>query len=226
MEGLLRSAMDAVPDLELRVDEVLACDQRVIAVRQTWRGHTLDGGGEFEIPIGVVGVVEDGMFVSGDQFDYDERRAMIARYAELGGGLSRLGHRAPERHFAEFARTYARGDPEAVAELYAEDWSLTDHRQLGWEELRGRDAIAAAVDTANRNSLDMRLEVDEVIACDERVIAARVAYRGHTIEGGGAYEISVGQVSRLSDDGLWLSADQYDADQREAMLGRYAELAG
>ncbi len=222
-EALLRSIFAVMPDARIELEEVLTCDERVIAARLTWRGHAADGGGEMAVAVGLVNVIEQGRMRSTDLYHPDDRKAMIARYAELGGGLSMLGDRAPERHFAEFARSYALGDAEMVLEQYATDWGMTDHRQLGWGELRGRDAVAAAVVAAYEGSLDMRLEVDEVIACDERVIALRVAYRGHTIDGGGAWEIPVGQVAVLC-NGMWQSAHQYDADDREAMLARYAEL--
>jgi ketosteroid isomerase-like protein len=224
-EELLQSVFAIMPDARIELEEVLACDERVTVMRQTWRGHAADGGGEMAVPLGFVNVIEQGRMRSTELYHPDDRKAMIARYAELGGGLGLLGDRPPERHFAVFARSYARGDPEGVLEQYAEDWTMTDHRQLGWGELRGRDAVAAAVVAAYEGSLDMRLDVDEVIACDERVIALRAAYRGHTVDGGGAWEIPVGQVSLLGDDGLWLSVDQYDADDRETMLARYAELA-
>jgi hypothetical protein len=68
------------------VDEVLACDDRLVAFTMTWRGSGADGGGELALPIGNVYVVEGGRVAHLDQYDPDDRRAMIARYAELGGG--------------------------------------------------------------------------------------------------------------------------------------------
>jgi hypothetical protein len=68
------------------VDEVLACDDRLVAFTMTWRGSGADGGGELALPIGNVYVVEGGRVAHLDQYDPDDRQAMIARYAELGGG--------------------------------------------------------------------------------------------------------------------------------------------
>jgi hypothetical protein len=75
------------PDPRIEMEEVLACDERVIAMRATVRGTRSDGR-EFEIPLGLVDVVEDGLFVSVDRYDSENRDAMLARYTELGGSLA------------------------------------------------------------------------------------------------------------------------------------------
>jgi len=73
-------------DLRIEMDEVLACDERVIAMRATVRGTSPDGR-QFEVALGLVDVVEDGLFVSADRYDAESRDAMLTRYAELGGTL-------------------------------------------------------------------------------------------------------------------------------------------
>ena len=74
-------------DLRIEMEEVLACDERVIAMRATVRGTSPDGQ-PFEVPLGLVDVIEDGLFVSADRYDAENRAAMLARYTELGGSLA------------------------------------------------------------------------------------------------------------------------------------------
>ncbi len=75
------------PDVRIEMDEVLACDERVIAMRATVRGTSPDGQ-PFEVLLGLVDVIEDGLFVSADRYDAENRDAMLARYIELGGLLA------------------------------------------------------------------------------------------------------------------------------------------
>jgi hypothetical protein len=74
-------------DVRIEMEEVLACDERVIAMRATLRGTSPDGQ-QFEVPLGLVDVIEDGLFVSADRYDAGNRDAMLARYTELGGTLA------------------------------------------------------------------------------------------------------------------------------------------
>jgi hypothetical protein len=52
----------------------------------TYRGHAVDGGGEFEMSLGYVAHVVDGIGRHADIYDPDDRQAIIARYTELGAG--------------------------------------------------------------------------------------------------------------------------------------------
>ena len=74
-------------DVRIEMEEVLACDERVIAMRAALRGTSPDGQ-QFEVPLGLVDVIEDGLFVSADRYDAGNRDAMLARYTELGGTLA------------------------------------------------------------------------------------------------------------------------------------------
>ena len=222
--AIMHSTFDSSPNVRMDFDEVIACDARVIAVRMAWRGHGLKAGA-WQVEAGSVCSLRDGKWVSSDFYEPDDRQAMIARYTELRGGLTPLGQRPPERAFAELARRFAGRDLEALRELHVPDFAFVDHRRLGWQELSGRDAVAANASAAWEQTLDLRYEVDEVLACDDRVIAARIAYRGHARDGGGEFEFAVGMVN-VVEDGMHVSGDRYDRDDREAMLARYAELGG
>ena len=222
--ALMRSMGEASPGLRFEFDNVIACDDRVLAVVAAVRGDGVRAGA-FEVLAAAVYVVEDGLWVSADFFEPDDRRAAVARYAELGGGLSALGDTTAERHAAEYARRFAARDGDGLIALISADYELIDHRQLGWEPLRGREAFAAANASAWDGVQDVRLEIDEVLGAGEHVIAIPSRWVGHTAEGGGEFALAVGLVIQY-EDGLVRRIDQYDYDDREAMSARYADLGG
>jgi ketosteroid isomerase-like protein len=222
----LESIFATASDLSCEVDEVLACDDRVIASVLTFRGHGADSGGTFEMAFGDMEVMENGLCVRTEFFDPGERQAMIARFAELGGGLAALGDRPPERWLAEFAGRYARRDIDRLMELYTDDFVTVDHRTLGWEEMRKDDGgQRAALESSLAAGSDQWFVVDEVLACDDRFIAARGRFHGKSADGGGAFEIAFGVVAVVEDGQVsWM--EWFDYDAREAVLVRYAELDG
>jgi class 3 adenylate cyclase/ketosteroid isomerase-like protein/tetratricopeptide (TPR) repeat protein len=222
--NLHESVLAVSPDMRLAYDEVLACDERVIAARAAWRGHLQDGGGEAESLMGLVTVVEGGREVRTDVYEYDDDLAMIARYAELGGGQGPLGDRPPERYLALWIQAHAARDMRGLAELTA-DPTVLDHRSLGWEQVLGEKHASSAVRSGWEVTAFFHLEVEEVLACEDCVIAARIAWRGSMLAGGGLFEIPSGLVAGV-DSGLAVSWDLYEPDDREAMLGRFAELSG
>jgi ketosteroid isomerase-like protein len=221
-EASTRSFYEASPTARVEVLEVLACDDRVIALRQAWRARGVKAG-EMEVVAGAVYLIEDGRWVSVDYYEPTDRQAMITRYAELGGGAGPLGDRPPERFFKRWIPPAAAGDVEAVAGLVAEDFVRVDHRSLGWEPLRGREANVALWRSAYEAG-DVRMEAEEVLACDDRVIAWRFSWCGLGSENQSEWAVSVGQVNVI-EDGLWRSCDQYNPDDRDAMLARFAELS-
>lgn len=225
-EASTRSFYEASPTARVEVLEVLACDDQVIAVRQAWRAHGAKAG-EMEVVAGAVYLIEAGRWISVDYYEPDDHRAMIARYAELGGGAAPLGDRAPELFFKKWLPPSAAGDMERLAALLAEDFVGIDHRALGWEPLRGREANVELWRSAHESADHIRQEVEEVLACDDRVIAWRFRWCGEaaSTSGGGEFSASVGQVNVI-EDGLWRSCDQYDPGDREGMLARFAELGG
>jgi hypothetical protein len=213
-------------EVQLEIDEVLACDERVMAMRAAWRGKASAGGGELELPVGVVSVIESGLLQRIDQYEPEERLAMVARYAELGGGVGRLGDTAPERRIKEYARRYAARDQAGLSALNADGWRLIDHRQLGWREL-DQDSYAREQEAIWAQIEHVHLEVDEVLAADDRVLAARGTFRGtaKSSAGGGPFDYPVGFIT-VVEDGLTISSDWYDPDDREGLLARYDELGG
>ncbi len=214
-------------DVRLEVHEVLACDDQAIALSITWQGMASAeiGGGEWAVSPGVVAVVEGGVAVRWEQYESDDRDAMLARYAELGGRRSvALGDRPPERWYAAYLPRHAARDIAGALELYTEDFVMVDHRALGWAEIRGRDGLRKLYESVFKASPGIRAELDEVIACDERVIVTRLSYRGQG-KLAGEFEDPMGYVT-VVENGQCVSMDVYGYDDDFAMLRRYHELGG
>jgi hypothetical protein len=73
------------PDVRFTIGEVLACDDRVVAIRASYRGQGPGGRGEFAFVAGFVTLVEGGHSVHVDLYEYDDDEAMLARYRALTG---------------------------------------------------------------------------------------------------------------------------------------------
>lgn len=160
---IIDGAWSGTQDFRIEFDEVLACDDRVCAVRVQFRGMGRGPYGLMEIAMGIVTVHEHGGPVIWEQFDPDDRKAMLARYAEVGGRHSVLG-KPPERFYAEFLERFNAHDVDRLLELYADGWAHTDHRTMRWEDHHGpaqaRDLLASAFQSVP----DIQLRVDEVLA--------------------------------------------------------------
>ena len=168
-------------------------------------------------------MVESGLITRQEIYEPDDRATMIARYAELGGGQGPLGGTPPERVWAEYVRRWTERDPDRFVEgLYAQDFVSVDHRKIGWEEM-SRDAAKEHCRSLLDSSPDLRLEIDEVVVCDDRVIALDATWRGSSEEGGGVVELALGYVS-VSDSGLVSRLERYDHGDHAAMVARYEEL--
>jgi len=83
--ALIRSVFTVSPDIRFAIDEVLACDDRVIALTVSYQGRTQGGLGEFSYISGYVAEIENGRWFSTSEFEHDDHAAMLARYRALGG---------------------------------------------------------------------------------------------------------------------------------------------
>jgi ketosteroid isomerase-like protein len=211
-------------DVRIEVDEVLACDDRVIAATQALRGTADDFGGSFELAFGIVAVIEDGLRVREDGYEPEDRQAMLVRFAELGGGQGPLGDRSPEQWASAFARRWAARDVGGLMELYADDHLMVDHRGLS-RDTKDRDDVRAGFESFFAVSSDLWGEITDVIACDDRVIALSIIIHGASNDGGGRFEIAHGAIAVI-EDGRMTSGELYESDDRQAMLARFAELGG
>ena len=212
-------------DTRCEIDEVLACDDRVIATRIAARGHASDGAGEAAFLVGHVTVVEGGRVVSLDQYDYDDDAAMLARYAELSGASATPARRQAELLFAECGAPVQRPRSRGIAGVLRRSLDIRRPSCLGLGAMHGRATLERFYASVFQTSLDIRQEIDEVLACDDRVIAASTTLRGSGTEGVGEFEGSLGQVA-VFESGHMVSLEIYEHDDRVAMVARYAELGG
>jgi ketosteroid isomerase-like protein len=175
--------------------------------------------------MGFVVEVRDHRVARVEIYEPEDRTAMVARYAELGGGQGPLGGRPPERVWAEYIRRHAARDLDGLVNAVAPEWVLIDHRQLGWEEIRGHAGLLDYLRSHFEVSADSRIEVDEVLACDDRVIAMRTTVHGTNVDGGARFDRPLGIVSVVENAKI-VRHDQYDHQDIKAILARYAELGG
>jgi hypothetical protein len=212
-------------ETEVSSEELLASDGRGFASVASYRVTAEGRGGGIDLALGQVGLISEGRIEHLEWFDPYDRQAMLVRYAELGGGARLLGDGPPERWFKELLVAYARADVVKLVDLHAEGWRNTDHRNVGWYEAQGGEEIAHFSSSPFEVADEHFAEVEEVLGSNDRVIAARVAYRGRSKDGDHELLLRVASVSVI-ESGLRISADLYDPGQRQAVLGRYVELTG
>jgi SnoaL-like domain len=150
---------------------------------------------------------------------------MPAGIAGAPGIPPELAELAPLRHYAEYGRRYAAHDLDAFLALFDAGWKLVDHRPGGWKSELGLEDCRALTASVFAVSPDVRFAVDEVLACDERVVAMRVSYHGSGIGGRGRFAFEAGVVALVEDEHT-IRVDQYEYEDNEAMLARFAELSG
>jgi ketosteroid isomerase-like protein len=124
-------------------------------------------------------------------------------------------HSEPTRAFLD---AHARRDWEALGSLFADDYVLVDHRQIGWdtEMFSGADQMLEQ----QRSIPDAGIEyvvVGRLVRAEPGVEAGLLAWSGP----GWAFEFGV--VSRLR-DGLFASGDIFEPDDRAGMMRRFEEL--
>jgi ketosteroid isomerase-like protein/limonene-1,2-epoxide hydrolase len=213
----------AAPDIQIEITEMLASDEHVNVALVNYRGHNSEGGGLFEFPVGFVTAWADGGMVSTDVYEHEDREAMLARFAKLNAGNgSVLGNRPSERLLADVQGFMNARDYGRLLAMVAHDWHLLDRRPLGWGELHGRDGCERMQRSIFDSSPNVHFDVDEVLACDDRIVAARVAVRGEGVKAG-PLEVPVGGIY-VFDDQQWISVEFYEPDDRDAILARFAEL--
>lgn len=144
---------------------------------------------------------------------------------ESSDGAASRNDLPPLRFFAEFGRRYAAHDIEALIELFAADWHI-DQRPGDWEgSIGGTAGARALIESVFAVSPDVRFKIDEVLACDERLIALRVSYSGHGEGGYGEFGYLSGYVATV-EDGRWANTSEFEHDDDAGMLARYRELGG
>ncbi len=221
------SIWEGVRRLVLDVDEVLACDDRTIAARITWSGTASEafGGGDWSFPLGVVVLMDGDQAVRFDQYEATDTEAMLTRYTELSSGVGPAQRPRAELVHEQGIPYYNAHDLKGLMARHHERVCYVDHRELGWEPLRGLAEVERFYGSAFAISPDIRQELDEVLASDDRLVVAAVTFRGTGADGGGEFELRMGYVTAF-EDGLIISSDFYDHDDRQALMARYRKLGG
>jgi hypothetical protein len=76
--------MEVADDLRFCVDQVVACQPRLLAGNVAWRGRILETGGELEIAYGCVIRVERDRFAEIHMYETDDVNAMLDCFERLG----------------------------------------------------------------------------------------------------------------------------------------------
>jgi hypothetical protein len=179
------------------------------------RRYALEG----ENAIGGVVIVSD--HASGR----DEHTSASAIVPGLSEAVAARGDLAPLRFFGEFGRAYAARDVERLVALFDDDWTMADFRPHDSQNIHGVAGARALIRSVFTVSPDIRFAIDDVLACDDRVIALTVSYNGRSQGGLGEFTYISGYVAEI-EDGLWVSTSEFEHDDDEAMLARYRALGG
>jgi class 3 adenylate cyclase/ketosteroid isomerase-like protein len=217
--AFLESTVQAGPDLEFRVENVIATGDRAIALTSLSTAHG-EAGAEFVIALGHVTTFdEDGRFASVEFWDPGDEAAMRARLDELAGPLEipwllRVSGRA-------WAEAFSARDWERLGAFYAPDVILRDHRQGLRHESRGRaDVIATLAEASPINGHVVRYAPIALPA--ENVVVIDHALGGDADEGGAEWEMVLDQVVVTDDDQRIALVEIFD--DRAALLARGQEL--
>ena len=210
---------DARARTDLHVDaEVLATGSEAIIARHLYRGHLAEGGGEVEIEVVTLNLMEDERPRTSRSSTRSDVGAALARFEEIGAQTE------PERLRARICRLMNARDYEGVASCYAEDHELVDHRALSWDPVRGGEAVAELI----RSWVALVPDVEvwfETLASDERHIVVRIGGRGHAAAdaGEGSMQYDFTLVSSVR-DGQMVYEEVFAAEDEASALARYEEL--
>ncbi|MGH7899798.1 MAG: nuclear transport factor 2 family protein [Candidatus Binatia bacterium] len=190
---------------------------RLALCRTLWRGA---GPSEVEW-LGLVEVDERGQRVAGVMWSPND---LDAAYAELDARFAAgeaAGHARVSPTMRSFLSAFAARDWNALAALFAPDVVVNDHRLLGWERLAGRGAYVEALKSLIDLAPDARLRLDHVRMSQHGLLWV-AAWEG--ARDGGPFEVSWIIVSEHDASGTVGRFDQYDLDQIDTALARFAEL--
>ena len=204
------------PDVRLSLTP-LASGPRAAVSRVTQRGHLAAGGGAMELGYAVLVVVADDRITHVEYFEPEDYKQAIVRLEEIADTEpGRLGTRA--------TRALNTRDWDTLAECFAENAEMIDRRALGWEGLRGRDAILEMYRSWVEIVPDLEDRVEQIASDDEHIVA-RVDGHGHAADGGGEMEYFVIAVSSVR-DGRVVRVELFDSGDEPAALARYDQLRG
>jgi hypothetical protein len=120
-----------------------------------------------------------------------------------------------------FRRAFAGRDWEAMADVLAPDLLMHDHRPLGWEPTRGPGPYIAALRALVDLAPDVRLRLDHASICARGYLALSTWVGRHE---GGVFEAPSYIVGELDGSARACRFDQYDLEQLDLALARFAAL--
>ena len=226
--------------LELSGERYVASLRRVFAANSRWQFELLATRGErlalFRVEI--ASEVGDGGASLGEllwlvEVDADGRRVLLVAFdpEDLDAAGTELddryaaGEAAYDRRAVvtrAFVEVFAARAWSTMAGLLEPDIEVHDHRLLGWEPLRGREAYVQALRTLVDLAADVRLRIDHVRMSGLGFLCVTRWLGTHQ---GGAFEAPSITVSELDGLGRARRFDQYDVDQLDEAWARVALVA-
>jgi class 3 adenylate cyclase/tetratricopeptide (TPR) repeat protein len=220
--ALLRVQFE-VPNSRWVVTPIATRGTRLALSRVLFEGDVEEGGGELAIDYLAVDEVDaNGLSVDLVFFDPDD---LDAAYAELDARFGvEVGPVANWESSRRMMRAVSARDWEGLRSIFAPDFVIEDHRQLGWGTVRSGDEYVARV----RGLVDLRpdvvLRIEHFLASSDRGGIVVALWSGN--ESSGTFEIPVVVVARNAPrpDGRVQRWDFYDVDQLDAAWASYRAL--
>jgi hypothetical protein len=233
-EAWLRHWLTMSPDLQQSFELVEGDDECAI-LRNVIVGHATkdDGGGEIEFASVTVAAARDGLLCYTEAHPLEADMEMLrARRKELRP----LARRRPgidlppeplasERALLRFVEVFDAGEWDTLADLLGPRFALVDHRSVSvlGDEVRDRDAYLARERSLFENAVECTRKHYQVIAATDAACAIVVVMRGSLADGGGPFEIALGNVLE------WRAArcvrmEFFDADDEAGMLAALRRL--
>jgi hypothetical protein len=147
-------------------------------------------------------------------YEPDDYDAIVARYLQLSG----------ERPWMLFCRLFNARRLEVMPSLYAEDFVMVDRRKIAWEDVVGRDGMAAIVHGTLEIGPDQR---SEAVTLED---SGSVALVRNTFTGQRSGELGMGSFEFVFDEvavlrgGLVARLELFDPSDEAAARARYEEL--
>ena len=176
--------------------------------------------------IQVVEVAEDGRLRSQETFAADRLGDAIARLYEMyGESHGDAAERARAEKIAYSVATWnGPTDLDHLRTAYAPEGRNVDHRVLSTWDAGDREEVIRHLRLQLETVPDFAGRYDDVLALDDRGLAARMTFCGTARDSGGAMANSVCALFLFGDDGRVSYSELFESEQTEEALARCVEL--